>query len=174
MSAAVQYKQWCYYLFEHGKVSDNMIKHIFGLPLRLSSGVSTLTQESPAILEALDPELKSLKKLWGPVHGLNLTDRTNVDLRINKDVAQVTFIGKNHASVSILVCQSKNLIRVHATTLLYIRYVQWLFEQQKLILTELILIFSVVFTNEDEEAYIREQLLSVNEEQESKEYRQRV
>ena len=153
-------------MFEHGKVSDN-IKHIFGLPLRLSSGVPTLTHESPAILEALDPELKSLKELWGPVHGLNLNSRTNIDLRLNKDVAQVTFIGKTHASVSILVGQSKTLTRVHSTTLLYSSYVKWLFEQQNLILTELILIFSVVFTTEEEEANIREQLLYEHE-QESK------
>lgn len=169
MSAASQYKQWCHYLFEHGQVSDNIIKHIFGLPLRLSSGVPTLTHESPNLLEAINPDLKSLKDLWGPVHGLNLNCRANIDLRLNKDVAQVTFIGKTHASVSILVSQSKTLTMVHATTLLYSSYVQWLFEQQKLILSELILIFSKVFTIEEEEAYIREQLLFVESKESDKE-----
>lgn len=174
MSGASQYKQWCHYLFEHGKVQQvsshhKVIKYIFGLPLRLSSsGVPNLTQESPAILEAFTQDVKSLKELWGPVHGLNLNNRNNVDFRLNKDVAQVTFVGKTHVSVSILVSQGKNLTKVHATTLLYSTYLNWLFEEQKLILKELVIVFSVVYTTEEEETHIREQLLFVHEEQESK------
>lgn len=167
MSAAVQYKQWCHYLFEHGKVQQvssslKEIKYIFGVPLRLKSPY-ILTPESQAVLDGCQEELQSIKTRWGPVHGLNLMSRANCEFKFDRDVAQVSFVGGSKVIVSILVSQCKSVTKVHETSLLYASYWDWLCKQKDLVLLEFILVFSVVYTTKEEEFRVRQQLLLVED-----------
>lgn len=169
MSAAFQYKEWCLYLFEHGKVQQvntplKEIKYMFGVPLRLKSPY-ILTPETPAVLDVIQEELQSMKTRWGPVHGLNLMSRANSEFKFDRDVAQASFVGGSEVIVSILVSQCKSVTKVHATSLLYASYWDWLCKQKDLVLVQLILAFSVVYTTKEEEVRVREQLLLVEDAQ---------
>jgi hypothetical protein len=173
MSAAQQYREWCYYLFEHGKPGNGIVrnkggtqqvisKYMFGLPIRFK-GRHMLTTESPSILEQNKQGVAGLIRDMSCVHKAVLDRKQNCELLLGRDNAKVTFVNQHEVTVSIMIASSCTLTEVHTATLLFSVYLHWLLPQKNLSLVQWTITFSVVFTTEEEEAHIRQQLLADNE-----------
>ena len=172
-SAAAQYREWCYYLFEHGKWGNGTVrnkgktkqvikKYIFGLPLRFK-GRHMLTTESPSILEQSKQQVVRLIQDLSSVHKAVLDKKQNCELLLGRDNAKVTFMNQHEVTVSIMIASSCTLTEVHTATLLFSVYLYWLLSKKNLLLVEWTITFSVVFTTEEEEVHIRQQLLADTE-----------
>ena len=172
-SAAAQYREWCYYLFEHGKPGNGTVrnkgetqqvikKYIFGLPLRFK-GPHMLTTESPSILERSKQQVVRLIQDFSSVHKAVLNKKQDCELLLGRDNAKVTFMNQHEVTVSIIIASSCTLTEVHTATLLFSVYLHWLLPQKNLLLVEWTVTFSLVFTTEEEEVHIRQQLLADTE-----------
>lgn len=169
-SAAQQYREWCYYLFEHGKPGNGVVrnkgntrqvitKYMFGLPLRFK-GRHMLTTESPTILERNKQQVVGLIQDLSSVHKAVLDRKQNCELLLGRDNAKVTFINQYEVTVSVMLASSCTLTEVHTATLILSLYLHWLLPKKNLSLVEWTITFSLVFTTEEEEAHIRQQLLA--------------
>lgn len=172
-SAAQQYREWCYYLFEHGKPGKGTVrnkggsqqvisKYMFGLPLRFK-GRHMLTTESPSILERSKQQIVRLIQDMSSVHKAVLNKKQDCELLLGRDNARVTFMNQYEVTVSIMIASSCTLTEVHTATLLFSVYLHWLLPQKNLSLVQWTITFSVVFTTEEEEVHIRQQLLADTE-----------
>jgi hypothetical protein len=172
-SAAAQYREWCYYLFEYGKPGNGTVrnkggtqqvikKYIFGLPLRFK-GRHMLTTESPTILERSKQQIVRLIQDFSSVHKAVLDKKQDCELLLGRDNAKVTFMNQHEVTVSIMIASSCTLTEVHTATLLFSVYLYWLLSKKNLLLVEWTITFSVVFTTEEEEVHIRQQLLADTE-----------
>lgn len=172
-SAAQQYREWCYYLFEHGKPGNGTVrnkggtqqvisKYMFGLPLRFK-GRHMLTTESPTILERSKQQVVRLIQDLSSVHKAVLDNKQNCELLLGRDNAKVTFMNQHEVTVSVMIAPSCTLTEVHTATLIFSVYLYWLLSKKNLLLVEWTVTFSVVFTTEEEEVHIRQQLLADTE-----------
>ena len=169
-SAAAQYREWCNYLFEHGKPGKGTLrnkggtqqvisKYMFGLPLRFK-GRHMLTTESPSILERSKQQIVRLIQDMSWVHKAVLDKKQDCELLLGRDNARVTFVNQHEVTVSIMIASSCTLTEVHTATLLFSVYLYWLLPLKNLSLVEWTITFSLVFTTEEEEAHIRQQMLA--------------
>ena len=137
-------------------------KYMFGLPLRFK-GRHMLTTESPTILERNKQQVVRLIQDLSCVHKAVLDKKKDCELLLGRDNARVTFMNQHEVTVSIMIALSCTLTEVHTATLLFSVYLHWLLPQKNLSLVQWTITFSLVFTTEEEEVHIRQQLLADTE-----------
>lgn len=150
---AEQFKTWCLYLLEHGTAgnvrveTDDKVKYIYGMPLRLPTDhMQLMTPMSMHLLENNKKALVQLLQRNSQVHLVQLEQKQDCSLTLPCARACFTFNPdeRKEVAVCILVHKPCSVERVNLFTMLKQTYIQWLLRQAGLTCTDFVMMFSIV------------------------------